>query len=50
MSLKDFQLIDNIKIDNSIKKRNFTKTYHQQGAQLNNPDQTIDFIVLQDQT
>ena len=44
MSIEDFQLIDNIEIDNSIIKRDFTKIYHQQGAQLNNPDQNIDFI------
>ena len=44
MSIEDFQLIDDIEIDNSIIKRDFTKIYHQQGAQLNNPDQNIDFI------
>ena len=44
MSVEDFQLIDNIEKDNSIIKRSFTKIYHQQGAQLNNPDQNIDFI------
>ena len=44
MSLDDFQLIDNESIDNSIIKRDFIKVYHQQGAQLNNPDQNIEFI------
>ena len=44
MSIEDFQLIDNTEIDNSIIKRDFTKIYHQQGAQLNNPNQNIDFI------
>ena len=44
MSIEDFQLIDGIEIDNSIIKRDFTKIYHQQGAQLNNPDQNVDFI------
>ena len=44
MSIEDFQLIDNIEIDNSIIKRDFTKIYHQQGAQLNDPDQNIEFI------
>ena len=44
MSVEDFQLIDNTEIDNSIIKRDFTKIYHQQGAQLNNPNQNIDFI------
>ena len=44
MSIEDFQRIDNIEIENSIIKRDFTKKYHQQEAQLNNPDQNIDFI------
>ena len=44
MSLEDLELIDNIKIDNSIIKRDFTKVYHQQGAVLNTPNQNIDFI------
>ena len=44
MSLEDFQLIDSIEIDNSIIKRDFTKIYHNQVAQLNNPVQNIDFI------
>ena len=44
MSLEDFQLIDNEQIDNSIIKRDFIKVYHQQGAQLNDPDQNIEFI------
>ena len=30
MSLKDFQLIDNEPIDNSIIKRDFKKIYHRQ--------------------
>ena len=44
MSLEDFQLLDNEPFDNSIKKRDFLKVYHQQGAQLNDPDQNIEFI------
>ena len=44
MSLEDFQLIDNEPNDNSIIKRDFIKVYHQQGAQLNDPDQNIEFI------
>ena len=44
MSLEDFQLLDNEPFDNSINKRDFTKIYHQQGAQLNQSDQNIDFI------
>ena len=44
MNLEDFQLLDNEPIDNSMIKRDFIKVYHQQGAQLNNPDQNIEFI------
>ena len=44
MSLEDFQLIDNESIDNSIIKRDYLKVYHQQGAQLNDPDQNIEFV------
>ena len=44
MSLEDFQLLDNESFDNSIIKRDFLKVYHQQGAQLNDADQNIEFI------
>ena len=44
MSFEDFQLVDDESIDNSIIKRVFIKVYHQQGAQLNDPDQKIEFI------
>ena len=44
MSLEDFQLLDNEPFDNSIIKRYFLKVYHQQGAQLNQSDQHIEFI------
>ena len=44
MSLEDFQLLDNDPIDNSIIKREFTKVYHQQGAQLIQSDQNIKTI------
>ena len=44
MSLEDFQLLDNEPFDNSIIKRDFLKIYHQQGAQLNQSDQSIEFI------
>ena len=44
MSLEDFQLLDNEPIDNSIIKKDFTKIYHQQGDQLNQSDQNIEFI------
>ena len=44
MSLEDFELLDNEPIDNSIVKRDYTKVYHQQGANLNNSNQSVDFI------
>ena len=44
MSLEDFQLIDNEPIDVSIVKRDYTKVYHQQGANLNDSNQNVDFI------
>ena len=44
MSLEDFQLLDIEPFDNIIIKRDFTKIYHQQGAQLNQSDQNIEFI------
>ena len=44
MSLEDFQLLDYEPFDNSITKRDFLKVYHQQGAQLNDADQNIEFI------
>ena len=44
MSLEDFQLIDNEPIDNSIMKRDYTKVYHKQGANLNGSNQNNDFI------
>ena len=40
----DFQLLDNEPFDNSIVKRDFLKVYHQQGAQLNQSHQNIEFI------
>ena len=45
MSLEDFQLLDNEPIDNSILKEDFLKVNHQPGAQLNQSDQNIDFIL-----
>ena len=44
MSLEDFQVLDNEPFDNNIIKRDFTKVYHQQGAQLNQSDQNIEFV------
>ena len=44
MSLEDFQLLYNEPIDNSITKRDYLKKKHQQGANLNNSDQNVEFI------
>ena len=44
MSLEDFQLKDFEPIDNSIIKWDCTKVCHQQGAQLNQSDQNIEFF------
>ena len=46
MSFEDFQLIDNDKIDSSFIKRDFLKMkiYHQQAANLSDPDQNSDFM------
>ena len=44
MSLEDFQLLDNEPFVNSIIERDFLQVYHQQGAQLNQSDQIIEFI------
>ena len=44
MSLEDFQLLDNEPIDNSIVKSDYTKVYHQSGANLNDSNQNVEFI------
>ena len=44
MSLEDFQLKDNEQIDDSIVKRDYTKIYHQQGANLNDSNQNVELI------
>ena len=44
MSLEDFQLLDKEPIDKSVTKRDFLKFYHQQGAQLNQSVQNLEFI------
>ena len=44
MSIEDFQFLDNEPFDNSITKRDFTKIYHQQGAQLDQSDYNIEFF------
>ena len=48
MNLEDFQLIDNEPIDNSIMKRDFTKVYHHQGANLRDSNQSVEFIFGED--
>ena len=44
MTLEDFQLLDNEAFDNSIVKKECLKLYHQQGANLNDPYQNVEFI------
>ena len=44
MSSEVFKPIDNEPIDISVFKRGFQKVYHQQGANLNDSNQNIDFI------
>ena len=44
MSSEDFELIDNEPIDISIVKGDYTKVYHQQGANLNDSNQNFEFI------
>ena len=43
MGALDFQLIDDEKIDDSIKKRDFIKTYQQSGADVNIENSNIKF-------
>ena len=43
MSLEDFQLLDKEPFVKSINKRDFTKFHHEQGAQLSQSDQNIEF-------
>ena len=44
MCFEDFELIDNEPFDNSIVKKDFSKLYHQQRANLNDRDQNVEFI------
>ena len=44
MSLKVFKLIDGISIDTSIIKQDYLMIYHQQGAQLIDFNQGINFL------
>ena len=44
MGFDVFQFLDNEPIDNSVMKRDFLKVFYQQGAQLNQSDQNIEFI------
>ena len=50
MNLEDFQLIDNEPIDDSIVKRDYTKVYHQQAANLNDSNQSVEFIFGENNT
>ena len=43
MSLEVFQLLENEPFVNTIVKGEFLKTYQQQGASLNDPDQNAEF-------
>ena len=44
MSLEDFHIIKNGPVYNSLVKRDFLQVYHQQGAQLKDPNQSMAFI------
>ena len=43
MSVEDFQLIDDSKIDDSIIERDFIKIFHQFGAEVGNENQNVKF-------
>ena len=43
MSLEYIQFLDNEPINNRIVKTDFSKIYHQHGANLNNLDQNVEF-------
>ena len=45
MSADDYQLLDNEPFDDSIVKTDFSKVYHQQGANLNDSDQQVKFLL-----
>ena len=44
MSIEGFQILDNETTGDSITKRDLSKLYHQQAANLNDSDQSIEFI------
>ena len=44
MSLEDFPILDNEPLDNGVIRRDYKKIYHQQRAQLNQPDRSIEII------
>ena len=50
MIIADFNLLDDLSIDTSFFKRDYMKIYHQQGAQLKNSDQSIDFFIGKETT
>ena len=43
MSFEDFQLMNDTRFDFPIIRRDFSKIYHQQGANVNDSDKNIDF-------
>ena len=45
MSTENFQLIDSMKMDTSVGKRDKIKIYLQQRAELKNPDQKNEIIL-----
>ena len=47
MSIENFEILNNEPIDSSIMKKDFSKTYHQQGATLNDLDQNSQFVFLE---
>ena len=44
MSLEDFHLLDDTSFDTGIVKRDYSKIYHQQGANLNDSNQSVEFF------
>ena len=44
MNIEDFETLDNEAFDKSIIKRDFLKVYPEQGANLNDSDQNVEFI------
>ena len=45
MRFEGFQLVGETKIDNLIRKRDFSNIYHQQAVNLNDSDKNTDFVL-----